>query len=93
MTPQFTSRLGRLRPKIPNEIRRYRLQAGFTQQRLAEELGVGLSTLTAWERGVAWPSRQYMLDLAIALSTMVEGLYPEHFFGKKRRRTLAAENS
>ena len=85
MRPQYSSRLRRITPKVHNEIRRYRLQLGLTQSEAAKQLGVTPSTFSAWECGKKWPSRQRMLDLAIVLSTMVEGLYPEQFFGKKRR--------
>ena len=91
MKPQYSSRLHRIRPKVHNEIRRYRLQLGITQRELARQVGVRLSTVSDWERGVTWPVKQRILDLAIALSTTVEGLYPEQFFGKKRKSSLVAE--
>jgi transcriptional regulator with XRE-family HTH domain len=84
MRPQYSPRLHR-RPKIQNEIRRYRLRLGLTQREVAKRIGVRLSTFSAWERGVTWPAKDRMLDVAIALSTLVEGLYPEFFFVKKRR--------
>jgi len=48
MTPQYSSRLRRIRPKVRNEIRRYRLQAGLTQRQLAVQVGVRLSTFSDW---------------------------------------------
>ncbi len=93
MAPQYSSRLRRIRPKVRNEIRRYRLQLGITQRELARRVGVRLSTLSSWERGVTWPTKQLLLDLAIGLSTTVEGLFPEQFFERKRQRTISAEGA
>lgn len=91
MRPQYSSRLRRLRPRVQNEIRRYRLLLGITQRELARRVGVRLSTLSSWERGMTWPTKQLLLDLAIALSTTVEGLFPEQFFARKRNQTPTVE--
>lgn len=42
MQPQYSSRHRRIRPKVHNEIRRYRLRLGLTQRELAKRLGVRL---------------------------------------------------
>ena len=93
MRPQYSSRLRRIRPKVHNEIRRYRLQLGITQRELARRVGVRLSTLSSWERGLTWPTKQLLLDLAIVLSTSVEGLFPEQFFGRKRHLTALTDGA
>src|SRR6185295_6583509 len=76
MRPQYSSRLRRIRPKVHNEIRRYRLQLGITQRELARQVGVRLSTVSDWERGITCPSAPMLLRLAKLLSTLAEGLYP-----------------
>lgn len=79
MNPQFSSRLRRIPPKVANEIRRYRLQAGLTQRQLARQVGVRLSTYTGWERGNTCPSLPNIFKLARKLNTLAEGLYPEFY--------------
>jgi transcriptional regulator with XRE-family HTH domain len=92
MKPQHSSRLRRIRPKIANEIRRYRLQAGLTQREIARQLGVRLATFTSWERGNACPSLQNIFRLAKKLNTLAEGLYPEFYLirGEKQLTPSAA---
>jgi transcriptional regulator with XRE-family HTH domain len=90
MTPQFSSRLRRIQPKVANEIRRYRLQAGLTQRQLARQLGIRLSTYTSWERGMTCPSLPNLFKLAKNLNTLVEGLYPEFYVrGEKLAASIA----
>src|SRR5262245_21300086 len=79
MRPQYSSRLRRLRPKVHNEIRRYRLQLGLTQRELAWRLDVRLSTFSSWERGMTCPSSRLLLQLAKLLSTLAEALYPDFY--------------
>ena len=87
MRPQYSTRLRRLRPKVQNEIRRYRLQLGITQRELAGRLGVRLSTLSDWERGMTCPSVPMVLRLARILNTLAEGLYPEFYLAQKEQVT------
>lgn len=82
-----------MQPKILNQIRRYRVQARMTQRQAARRCRVRLSTYRSWEWGMAWPTKQRLFDLAIALGTSIEALYPEQYFGKKRALTLAAERA
>ena len=79
MKPQYSTRLRRIRPKVHNEIRRYRLQLGVTQRELARKCGVRLSTFSSWERGMTCPSVPMVLKLAKLLSTLAEGLYPDFY--------------
>jgi transcriptional regulator with XRE-family HTH domain len=90
MNPQFSSRLRRIQPRVTNEIRRYRLQAGLTQRQLARQLGVRLSTYTGWERGNTCPSLPNIFKLAKMLNTLAEGLYPE-FYAARKETPVAAE--
>jgi transcriptional regulator with XRE-family HTH domain len=91
MSPQFSSRLRRIRPRVANEIRRYRLQAGLTQRQLARQLGIRLSTYTSWERGNTCPSLPNIFKLAKQLDTLAEGLYPE-FYRRREEPQLTASN-
>ena len=43
--------------KEPIDIKTMRVQLGFTQEDLARELGLALSTVSKWEQGVTSPSR------------------------------------
>ena len=92
MKPQYSSRLRRIRPKVHNEIRRYRLQLGITQRELARQVGVRLSTFSDWERGITCPSVPMVFKLAKLLSTLAEGLYPE-FYQAQRNGDVTAESA
>lgn len=60
----------------PDFVRRVRATVGglkpITQEKLAHMIGVTVSQVNRWERGVAWPPRvthvQAMLDLLAAFS-------------------------
>jgi len=82
MPPQYSSRLRRIPAKVPNHIRRYRLQVGLTQREIARRLGVRLSTVSSWERGLTCPIGSLMLRLAKLLNTLAESLYPQ-FYGTR----------
>lgn len=41
---------------MPNEIKQLRVRLGWTQERLAHELGVSWTTVNRWENGKAKPS-------------------------------------
>ena len=47
-----------------NSIKRKRLEAGLTQEALAEKLDVEKSTISKWETGEALPSIPNLLKLA-----------------------------
>lgn len=83
MRPQYSSRLRRIRPRVHNEIRRYRLQLGITQRELARRVGVRLSTLSSWELGMTCPALPMAIKMAKILNTLAEGLYPEIFSQKE----------
>lgn len=56
-------------------IRRLRKQRGFSQDQLAEQVGVSQATISEWERGVVMPSKQE--ELAKALGVKVDELVHE----------------
>jgi len=43
--------------KKPIDIRAFRLKLGFTQEDLARNLGLALSTISKWEQGIFSPGR------------------------------------
>lgn len=51
---EISAYLGRMRP---TEIKRLRERARFTQNDLAEEIGVGVATIKRWEVGEVVPSK------------------------------------
>lgn len=55
-------------------LARRRLTIGYTQERLAEILGVSLSTVGRWERGVQVPQPWQRPDLAKVLGVTLEHL-------------------
>jgi transcriptional regulator with XRE-family HTH domain len=80
MRPQFSARLGHLPAKFHNEIRRYRLQRGLTQQALARQLGIRIATISSWERGLTCPAIPMVFRLARFLDSSVQALYPDFAF-------------
>ena len=75
MVVQYTQRRGERLGRFPNEIRRYRIQAGLTQRRLGAVIGRRRNIISSWERGHSLPSLRNALRLAKALGTMTESLY------------------
>lgn len=76
---QCSRRLGGTRPIYPNAIRRHRLRNRLSQRMLAEAVGVHLTTVCCWERGMSFPAGVRLFHLARALDTLVEALYPEFY--------------
>src|SRR5262249_6555125 len=66
--------------KPPSALRDRRLLGGWSQDRLAKQVGVSRQALNAIERGHAQPSVETALALATVLGTTVEAL----FAGKQR---------
>lgn len=49
---------------IPDQIRARRIEAGLTQEQLAEKVGSGQNRVSAWERGVTEPSLSTLYRLS-----------------------------
>jgi len=79
MPPQLSPRFPCRQPKVPNQIRRYRLQLGLTQRQVARRLGVSASTFSSWERGLTCPAVPTVFRLAKFLNTLGEALYPDFY--------------
>ena len=60
---------------LGRRIQYIRQKRGFTQERLAEELGITLSHLGAVEVGIKSPSLKLIFDIADILNVKVEELF------------------
>ena len=60
--------------KLAENIRRYRKSLGFTQEQLAERLGITLGAVSKWERGGSEPDLSYIMDLAELFHVSVDAL-------------------
>lgn len=89
--------------KLYERIQMLRKKAGWSQEKLAEKLGVSRQTISKWENGAANPGMDRLQDLADALDiTMAELLgtdaqatederiaeYEEEIRGLKKKRAL-----
>lgn len=52
----------------PNNLKYYRKQSGFTQEQLAEKIGVSRQAIAKWEKGETLPD----IDNVIALADLYE---------------------
>lgn len=59
---------------LAENIRRYRKSLGFTQEQLAERLGITLGAVSKWERGSSEPDLSYIMDLAELFHVSVDAL-------------------
>lgn len=60
--------------KLNESIRKLRKEAGFTQEQLAEALGVSVSAVHKWESGKASPELEMLVDIAEFFETSVDAL-------------------
>ena len=60
--------------RLGESIRRLRKEAGFTQEQLAEALGVSVSAVHKWESGKATPELEMLVDIAEFFETSVDAL-------------------
>lgn len=59
---------------LAENIRKYRKSLGFTQEQLAERLGITLAAVSKWERGSSEPDLAYIMDLAEVFHVSVDAL-------------------
>ena len=59
---------------LAENIRSYRRSLGFTQEQLAERLGITLGAVSKWERGSSEPDLSYIMDLAELFHVSVDAL-------------------
>ena len=71
---------------IGEQISKYRIEAGLTQEKLAERLYVAPQSVSNWESGKNDPDLNKVLDLARELNTSVGKLLEETPIIKERKR-------
>src|SRR5947209_15392380 len=60
---------------VPNErLRHARSLQGWSQAKLAEEVGTSFEIVSRWERGITIPSSYFRVRLCVALGTTAEEL-------------------
>lgn len=59
---------------IGEKIRKLRLEAGISQERLAEQLGVSRQAVSKWEKELSFPSTENLLTLAEIFQVSVDEL-------------------
>ena len=52
-----------------------RKRAGYTQQTLADALGIDRARLANWETGAIWPSASWLPKLADLIGCSIDDLY------------------
>lgn len=57
---------------VPELVKTIRTAAGFTQERLARELGVSITTVGGWERGERAPQLRNLHRLEMLYRTLTE---------------------
>lgn len=72
--------MAKLRPsgKIHAALRRARLAKGWSQLRLANEVGCHKTAVSHWETGLSAPGRRLLPAVAAKLGTTIGALYGEH---------------
>ena len=62
-------------PEIISQLKRYRTDAGYTQQQLAEELDVTRQTINAIEQGKYQPSLYLAHQCATLFKVQIEDIF------------------
>lgn len=60
----------------PPQLREARVDAGLTQKALADLVGVEQPHIARWERGTQLPRLDRAINIASALGTTVEAIWP-----------------
>ena len=60
--------------RLGENIRKLRKEGGFTQEQLAEALGVSVSAVHKWESGKATPELEMLVDIAEFFETSVDAM-------------------
>ena len=61
---------------IGENIKRYRLQNGWTQQELGTKIGISKNAIGNYEKGFRSPKKDTMFDLANAFNISIDDLFP-----------------
>lgn len=62
--------------RLGDRIKKARLAAGMTQQAAADKIGIHVTRLSQWERGVE-PRSGMLLKIALLLGVTVDSLIPQ----------------
>lgn len=73
---------------IYDRIKKARLDAGLTQQELADKLGVTFQAVSSWESGKYIPDTWHLIELAKVLNVSVSSLCEEQDFPFKTVKAL-----
>ncbi|MEE8472229.1 MAG: helix-turn-helix transcriptional regulator [Dehalococcoidia bacterium] len=60
-------------PKLAGKIKQFRVSKGWSQERLARDIGVSLNTVQRWESGKTVPSPLAMEKLQKLLEDVLDG--------------------
>ncbi|MBQ6877268.1 MAG: helix-turn-helix transcriptional regulator, partial [Oscillospiraceae bacterium] len=77
-----------MKSNINENIKFYRKEKGFTQEQLAEAMGVSVGAVSKWENGASAPELSLVMELADFFGTSVDSL-----LGYKVRNNSAAETA
>ena len=69
---------------LGEQIRKYRRQKDYSQEKLAELLGVKRHTVDAWERNRSTPDESMLSKLADLFGIQVEDLYENQLYEDKQ---------
>ena len=73
--------------KISKNIKRLRIEKGFTQDSLAEKINITRQAVSSWENDRTQPD----LEMLGRLAEVFEVSFEELIYGKKRNTTLELE--
>jgi transcriptional regulator with XRE-family HTH domain len=68
---------------LPQRLRQLRNNKKMTQKKLAEKLGVGLSTVGSWETGDRSPDHEMLVKIADFFDVSIDSLLGRHNFDAK----------
>ena len=77
-----------MKSNLNENIKFYRKEKGFTQEQLAEAMGVSVGAVSKWENGASAPELSLIMELADFFGTSVDSL-----LGYKVRNNSAAETA
>lgn len=61
--------------EIGSKIKKLRLREGFTQEKLAEQLGVSFQTISKWENSVCMPDIEMLPKISILFGITIDELF------------------
>ena len=73
---------------IGENIKRYRLQNGWTQQELGAKIGISKNAIGNYENGFRSPKKDTMFDLANAFNISIDDLFPPIQKGSSTTSTI-----